>query len=750
MPDKEDSVRNVKLWVTILSIIFIFAACKVDFTPPEVAISSPAEGGYVQGTMTVSGTASDAKAISSVEVKFGSTGSYVAATGTTSWTASFDTSSLPDGGLPITVRAANENGIYAYAFVTVIVDNVGPVVNIVNPANNQAVSGFVPLIGTGAKVDAVQISIDDGPWQNVNGTLVWSYVLDSTTLTETTHKLEARGTRTSPPAESQVVSVNFIVDQTVPSLAIDDSGSNPGAGDYLKGAVTFVGTSSDANGVASVELSFDNGLTWLAATTSNAWTNWTCQVDSTTLSDGAKTLIVRAKDTTGLIGLLNIPVTVDNNAPTLTISTPANATIFYGASARFEGTSSDTVGVENVSIKINNGSFVQVNGTNIWNYDYDITGLPNGDGLTHTATIRATDFAGNVQQSTITFGVDHNTPVFGTVTGIANNQEYKYLITFTGSVTDADAGDGISSVKVRVDSGSFEAVDSLTAPNFSHGILTTLYTDGVKTVTIRAEDNFGGYTDKVYTVKFDNTAPQLNFLQPTDGMDIGGIVLIRGSIVEVNTLQTLEIKINDGSVVPWTNIKSSVNNGAWSYLWDSTNAGFPLGTNTLYIRSTDKAGNLGEAQITVNKNSSIPGISITSPTHGSYQKGSVRINGNGSVQGVGVITSVEVKVDNGSYAAATQNPDWTVWYYDIDTVSLSDGLHTITAQITVDGSNTNTSSIEIIVDNTLPDLAFSAPLANEIVYGTVDVTGTAGDTNLDTVHIRSEEHKSELQSPNTN
>lgn len=728
-------MRNDKVLVIVLSTIFVFTTCKVDFTPPEVTISSPAEGAFVTGNLTISGTASDAKAISKVEVKFGSTGSYIAATGTTSWSASYDTSSLPDGGLPITVRAVNENGIYAYAFVTVIVDNVGPIVNIVNPANNQAVSGFVPLIGTGAKVDAVQIRLDGGSWQTVNGSLVWSYVLDSTTLTETTHTLEARGIRTSPPATSQIVSVNFIVDQTVPSLSIDDSGSNPGAGDYLKGTVTFVGTASDANGVASVELSFDNGINWLPATTSNDWANWTCDVNSTLLSDGAKTLIVRAKDTTGLIGLLNIPVTVDNNAPTLTVSAPANGTIFYGNTARFEGTASDAVGVENISIKINNGSFVQVNGTNIWNYDYDITSLPNGDGSTHSATIRATDFAGNVQQTTITFGVDHTKPVFGGITGIANNGEYKGLITFNGSVTDADVGDGISSVKVKVDDGSFVVVDSFTSPGFSHSILTTLYSDGVKTVTIRAEDNFGGYTDKVYTVKFDNTAPFLDFLQPTDGIDIGGVVLIRGSIIEANTVETLEIKINDGSIVNWTNIKSSINNGAWSYLWDSTNAGFPLGNNTIYIRSTDKAGNLGEAQITVNKTNSIPGISITSPTHGSYQKGSIRINGNGSTGGGTTIDGVEVKIDNGSYAPATQNPNWTAWYYDIDTSTLSEGLHTITARITVDGTYTNTSSIEIVVDNTLPSLAFSSPLADAVVYGTITVTGTASDTNLDTVHI---------------
>lgn len=91
-------------------------------TPPEVAIAAPAAGATVSGDVTVAGMASHASGISKVEVRFDQ-GAFVAAMGTTSWSATLDSLGLTEGAHTIEAKATAANGLFATATVTVTVDN---------------------------------------------------------------------------------------------------------------------------------------------------------------------------------------------------------------------------------------------------------------------------------------------------------------------------------------------------------------------------------------------------------------------------------------------------------------------------------------------------------------------------------------------------------------------------------------------------------------------------------------------------
>ncbi|HEX9713282.1 MAG TPA: Ig-like domain-containing protein [Actinomycetota bacterium] len=92
----------------------------LDTTAPTVAITSPADGSDAVGIFTVSGSASDAVRVALVEVRLGS-GSYRAATGTTTWTASLDASSLSAGTYSVVARATDAAGNTATASIDVVV-----------------------------------------------------------------------------------------------------------------------------------------------------------------------------------------------------------------------------------------------------------------------------------------------------------------------------------------------------------------------------------------------------------------------------------------------------------------------------------------------------------------------------------------------------------------------------------------------------------------------------------------------------
>jgi hypothetical protein len=109
------------------------ATLTVTAAAPTVAISFPANGATVSGTITVSGTASDSLGVSSVQVQVDS-GAFSTASGTTNWSFSLDTTSLSNAAHTLTARATNTLGATASTSVSVNVSNgsSGPIINVKN------------------------------------------------------------------------------------------------------------------------------------------------------------------------------------------------------------------------------------------------------------------------------------------------------------------------------------------------------------------------------------------------------------------------------------------------------------------------------------------------------------------------------------------------------------------------------------------------------------------------------------------
>jgi hypothetical protein len=92
--------------------------------PPAVSITQPANGSTVSGTVTVAGTAAAQGGVSISQVQVSvDNGAVQTATGTTSWSASIDTTSLTDGTHTITATATDSNNVTATASITINVGN---------------------------------------------------------------------------------------------------------------------------------------------------------------------------------------------------------------------------------------------------------------------------------------------------------------------------------------------------------------------------------------------------------------------------------------------------------------------------------------------------------------------------------------------------------------------------------------------------------------------------------------------------
>jgi poly(3-hydroxybutyrate) depolymerase len=94
----------------------------IDTVPPTISIAMPTNGSTVAGTTSIAGSASDNVGVTAVAVAIDG-GSYMAATGTSSWSYAWTTSTVANGSHSITARASDAAGHTATATVTVMVAN---------------------------------------------------------------------------------------------------------------------------------------------------------------------------------------------------------------------------------------------------------------------------------------------------------------------------------------------------------------------------------------------------------------------------------------------------------------------------------------------------------------------------------------------------------------------------------------------------------------------------------------------------
>lgn len=136
-----------------------------------------------------------------------------------------------------------------------------------------------------------------------------------------------------------------------------------------------------------------------------------------------------------------------------------------------------------------------------------------------------------------------------------------------------------------------------------------------------------------------------------------------------------------------------------------------------------------------------PSVEITRPQADATVNGSVTIEGNASDPD-GNVSHVEIRIDEDPWRNATGTTNWT---YAWETTDLDDGDHTIRARAHDGEQYSKIAWRNVTVDNqqdapdtTPPNVTIEHPPNLAKVSGTVDIQGTASDTdgNVTTVEVR--------------
>ena len=209
----------------------------------------------------------------------------------------------------------------------------------------------------------------------------------------------------------------------------------------------------------------------------------------------------------------------------------------------------------------------------------------------------------------------------------------------------------------------------------------------------------------------EDVPPDLVITSPADGAMLPStLVTVTGTASDDVGVDMVELSL-DG-----TNYVLATGTTSWSGTVTLTE-----GSNTIFARGTDTAGNTATVSVAVTVDTANPTVAITSPADGAILNSTlVTVTGTAS-DDVGV-DNVELSLDGTTYVLATGTTSWS------GTPTLAEGSNTIFARATDTSGNTATVSIAVTVDTANPTVAITSPADGATLDSTsVVVSGTASD-----------------------
>lgn len=220
----------------------------------------------------------------------------------------------------------------------------------------------------------------------------------------------------------------------------------------------------------------------------------------------------------------------------------------------------------------------------------------------------------------------------------------------------------------------------------------------------------------------DTTPPTVAMSAPANAASVSGTVSVSATASDNVGVVGVQFLL-DGA-----NLGAEDTTSPYNVSWNSTTVS--NGSHTLSARARDAAGNTSIASVTVtvaNADATPPTVSISAPANAATVSGSITVSANAS-DNVGV-AGVQFQLDGANLGAEdTTAPYSTTW----NTISATNGTHTLSAIARDAAGNKTTASVSVTVSNATPDttpptVAMTAPAKGANVSGSITVSASASD-----------------------
>jgi hypothetical protein len=527
----------------------------LDRFPPEVAITSPTDGAFVNTPLLrVTGTVTDDGVLAEVTVN-----DFPATVAGGVFTADVP---IAEGVNAITVRAVDAMGNESFATATVSLDSVAPALTILEPVAGRFVSSVPPEVALaytdgGSGVDSTTFRISLGPVVpscevGPSEALCQLPLLASGDYVVEVEIRDGVGNLASASRAFQLV-----VDREVPVVSI----AEPTEGSYTRTATVRVsGTVSDDSGSLASLLVAGREVAPVPGPFSA----------EVTLQEGEADLLVVATDETGKQGSARVRVVVDTTPPTLVVEVPVTGQTTNQPSTPVSGRADDVNGISRVEV---GGASVPLADNR---FDAEVP-LEEGS---NEVTVRAVDTAGNSGDAALV--VRRLTPPSVLISSPA---DLSYLAATTtdvlGTVSDPAATVTVNGLPAEVSGNQF----------IVRGLPLI---EGGTVITATATSAAGLASSDTIGVVRDLTAPHVAVSYP------------RNDAVLFTPLVTVYGLVND--IVPGTVNASEATVTVNGQPAAVANRSFlaqdvPLvaGDNVLTVEATDESGNIGRAEVSVRR-----------------------------------------------------------------------------------------------------------------------------------------------------
>ncbi|MFA5771986.1 MAG: Ig-like domain-containing protein [Thermoplasmata archaeon] len=766
---------------------------------PVINITYPQANANVVGTILINGTVNDTvpDTVQTLVLKIDNNSWANISFSQGKWNYTWNTSGASNGTHTIYVKAYD--GMYESLYsINVNVLGHAPIINITSPQANANVVGTILINGTvydpvlESVVQRLELKIDSNSWANISFSQgKWSYTWNTTAVPNGTHTIYVKAY--DGMYESIVYSIDLNANNHLPVVDI----TSPQASETISDFVVIRGNASDVDagdGINAIYIRVDGEayvLDWQLVnfTTAQGKTTWNYNWSTTNLPSGWNySISAYAVSKNWENSTVKSVRVIVNHPPIIAITLPLNQSVVNGNITVSGNVTDVDVGgagglVTDVQMKIDSGSWFSIAHPGLnwstWSYYWQTPTYSNGN---HTVSIKAYDALTYSAEYNITVNVQNSRPI-AVIKSPASSSVVNGKLQITGNASEADNGDMIKKVEVKIGNASWNTgwllvnsnVSSFTEWNYTWQTVITngqALANGQYTVTAKAYSG-GDYSassylysqESIVIVEVRNSIPQVAITYPVASQIVNGSLEIRGTAFDNDTqdiIQKVEVLIkNDTWSTNWQSVNISVtaNSATWNHTWQTamvTNGRYTLQARALSGGDYSQScyGLSSTFEIFMNITNHPPTTTILSPVDNinTNSVSIITITGTSSDADVGdMVKVVQIKTANSTWNSdwinatdTSENGDWSVWAYDW--LVLPAFTHTnYTVYVRAYSGNgskdyndayhlySSTLSTITVYINNLPSCTILTPTTDSTIRGSVKITGAINDTDGDRI-----------------
>ena len=410
-----------------------------------------------------------------------------------------------------TDKAGNTSTISAYDFIIDQQMDI-PIAQIIMPFDQEVITSDFIVSGIMFDDDGiknVQYRVDNTAWQTIDAKNGFSIPILLSSLTDNEHTVtviaeDIYGVRSEPVVRGFRVSLKEPEGQM----------TNPTYEMVLKDIIELRGTSTDKNGIKTVQVSVDNGNTFNNVRgnfgTAAETVQWNYSFNTKILKDGPHVVFIRVIDRYDVPATYANMINIDNTPPEITLESPGDGSFSVGSLSVLGRVQEPNLKEITIQLRSLDGANIPANlrsrrvePSSIVKEVLDLSGQPDGN---YNVAIIVTDRADNVTRISRNFEIARLTyRNFIEVLYPLENEVVTGNFNLYGFAGGADAA---GTATIRINGTDYTSTEVDTTGFYRFQLTGEAFNPGANSIVVYS--NFGGSTQvasRSYSIEYKESGP---------------------------------------------------------------------------------------------------------------------------------------------------------------------------------------------------------------------------------------------------